>query len=571
MATLSWTLAVHRFWPMSADHQSDSDLRAGVGHVPLAVDASKVRGAAAVASSEDLYRLSDPLLSELGLEGLLDAVLGRIRQILAVDTVAVLLTVDGADELMARAAKGLEAEVEQRVRIPIGKGFAGRIASSRRPIFVPDVNEADIINPILRQIGIRSLLGVPLIVEGNLIGVLHVGSLTPREFSAEDAELLALAAARVAPAIERARLFDELGRQRSVAEALQRGLLPDRLPLLPDVEVAARYVPARDEVGGDWYDVIELRGGRVGVAIGDVVGHGVRAATLMAQLRAVLRSCALQQEDPARVLSQVDHYVQHSHPSGLATVAYVVLDPGTGTARIAVAGHPPPLLVGAATPRLLSTRSGPPIGAVPFARYTAQTLAIARGETMLLYTDGLVERRGESIDTGLQRLREAASEHEPELLCAQLLDALVDTQRAADDIALVALRMPTLSPALDLHLPVSRKALATARHQLRGWLLGHEVPRSMVGGIVLAAGEALANAVEHAYSGGGEDIRLQAFLDADGLAITVTDHGAWRPPRENTDRGRGLAIMRAAMDDVELTHGDQGTTVTLRHRLEAAP
>src|ERR1700745_1337982 len=136
---------------------------------------------------------------------------------LARDTVAILLYEEDSDQLIARAAKGIEEEVERGVRLPLGQGFAGRIAAERVAIFIADVDHADILNPILRQKGIRSLLGVPLIVEGHLVGVLHVGSLTPRTFGEADLALLELAAARMAPAIERARLYLALEHEHRVA------------------------------------------------------------------------------------------------------------------------------------------------------------------------------------------------------------------------------------------------------------------------------------------------------------------------------------------------------------------
>ena len=202
---------------------------------------------------------------------------------------------------MARAAKGIEEEVEQGVRIPIGKGFAGRIAAERVAIFIADVDHADILNPILREKGIRSLLGTPLVVEGDLIGVLHVGSLTPRMFDTRDLSVLQIAAARAAPGIERARLFSALEHEHRVAMVLQRSLLPRRLAEVIGMSTAVRYLPASDEVGGDWYDVFELPRGRLGVVIGDVVGHGVRAAALMGQLRTALHAYALRDDGPGRV------------------------------------------------------------------------------------------------------------------------------------------------------------------------------------------------------------------------------------------------------------------------------
>ena len=163
---------------------------------------------------------------------------------------------------MARAAKGLrERRSSAASACPIGGGFAGRIAAERTPIYIADVNYAEILNPILRKKGIRSLLGVPLILDGKSIGVLHVGTLRPREFTNDHAALLQVVAQRAAPAIERARLYEELDRVHRSAVALQRSLLPEGLPEIVGVDLAARYRPARDEVGGDWYDVIDLPGG----------------------------------------------------------------------------------------------------------------------------------------------------------------------------------------------------------------------------------------------------------------------------------------------------------------------
>ena len=303
------------------------------------------RSSTPAARLEHIYRLADPALSELSLEPLLAELLARAKDILSVDTVAILLLDEDGKELVARAAKGLEEEVERGVRIPVGGGFAGRIAAGRTPIYIADVDHADVLNPILRMKGVRSLLGVPLLVEGAALGVLHVGTVTPREFTNADAAVLQLAAAQAAPAIDRARLFEALDREHRSAVVLQRSLLPDRLPDLVSIDTAARYLPARDEVGGDWYDVIELPGGDVGLAIGDVAGHGLRAAALMGQLRTGLRAYALEGHGPAETLKRVDRLLQTISGSGMATAAYAIVDPETGALRYSSAGHPPPVLV----------------------------------------------------------------------------------------------------------------------------------------------------------------------------------------------------------------------------------
>ena len=220
---------------------------------------------------------------------LLIALLDRISAVMGTDTAAILLLVPERDVLRARAAKGIEEEVEQGVEIPVGEGFAGRVVAERRAIAIEDVDHADILNPILREKGIRSLLGVPLLVEGRPIGVLHVGSLTPRRFSAEERDLLQLGADRAALAIDHAILFE----QRRLAETLQRRLLPQNLERVGGLEVASRYLPAVGEtLGGDWYDAFALDRDRVALAVGDVVGHGIEAAAVMAQLRTALRAYA---------------------------------------------------------------------------------------------------------------------------------------------------------------------------------------------------------------------------------------------------------------------------------------
>jgi len=198
----------------------------------------------------ELQQISDAALASLSMDELLRELLERIAAILGTDTAAFLLLDEVSGELVAQAAKGIEEEVEQGVRIPVGRGFAGRIAAERRAVRIEDVDHADILNPILREKGIRSLLGVPLLVEGQVIGVLHVGTLTPRVFVEADSELLQLAADRAATAIERARLFH----QRGVVEVLQRSLVPEKLPTVPGLALAARYIPAvrRGGIGGSW-------------------------------------------------------------------------------------------------------------------------------------------------------------------------------------------------------------------------------------------------------------------------------------------------------------------------------
>jgi anti-sigma regulatory factor (Ser/Thr protein kinase)/putative methionine-R-sulfoxide reductase with GAF domain len=549
---------------MTTGNQQLGVSRPGAGQKVLAPAAVTLAPAERI---QDLQRLGDPVLSELGLEELLDEVLVRVQQAVGADTVAILLHDVESGQLVARAAKGLEEEVVRGVRIPIGQGFAGRIAAERVAIAVADVDHADVLNPILREKGIRSLLGVPLIVEGDLIGVLHVGSLVPRTFNETDLAILQVAAARMAPGIERARLYAALEREHRVAMVLQRSLLPKRVANVVGATVATRYLPARDGVGGDWYDVIELPHGLLGVAIGDVAGHGLRAAALMGQIRTALHAYALEGHGPARTLDLVDRYVQSMSEHPMATAAYAVFDTETGLLRFATAGHLPPIVVGRTGSRVLEVTPGAPLGAFPYGNCPEHELTLATGEMVVLYTDGLVERRGTPLTEGIEDLLElvgrgSSAEH----ACRRAMQGLVPPEGLDDDLALVVLHNTPIPSSLSLRLPADPNVLSDLRRIVRRWLGERGADREHVNEITLAVGEACANAIEHAYSPAPAWFELDATEDDGDVVITVRDAGRWRQARGD-HRGRGLRIMEAAMTDVTLTPSTAGTEVVMRRPL----
>jgi anti-sigma regulatory factor (Ser/Thr protein kinase)/putative methionine-R-sulfoxide reductase with GAF domain len=540
--------------------------RPGTGQVVLGpVDLS----AAPAETLRVSYRFSDPELSELALEPLLDELLVRIQEALSVDTVAILLHDADAEQLVARAAKGIEEEVEQGVRIPVGRGFAGRIAAERVAIFIADVDHADVLNPILREKGIASLLGVPLIVEGELIGVLHVGSLTPRTFDQSDLAVLQLAAARVGPAIEHARLLAELEREHSVSMLLQRSLLPKRLAEVVGVDVAARYLPAREEVGGDWYDVIELPRGKVGVVIGDVVGHGVAAAALMGRLRTALHSYAIEGHGPGRTLELVDRFVHSLNEAAMATAAYAVFDTYNSTLQYSTAGHLPPLIIADGAARPLEVTPAPPLGAFPYGRCPEHELSIGSGEMLMLYTDGLVERRGIALTAGIETLADAVrGAASPEDACSRALARLVPVEGLRDDVAIVALQNTAVPTELHLTLPAEPRTLSRVRRVLRRWLGERGADEGDIAEMTIAVSEACANAIEHAYSPSPATFDLHAWERDGEITMTVRDRGHWRAPRGH-NRGRGLSIIVAAMDDVQIDRTAEGTEVVMKRRLES--
>jgi len=385
----------------------------------------------------DIQSITDADLSRLGPQDLLSELLERGRDILQADTAAVLLLDYSSGQLVATAAAGLEEEVRQGVRIPLGRGFAGRIAAEQKPVILDHVDHTTVLNPILWAKGIRALVGVPLIAGGRVIGVLHVGSLTPREFTSDDVELLQLAAGRAATAVQSLIMRED----RIAAAALQRSLLPFALPASDAGQLAARYVPGEGAVGGDWYDGFTLPSGQLCVVIGDVTGSGLPAAVIMGRMRSALRAYALESADPGEVLAKLDAKMQHFEPGAVATVAYAVFDPGMDRVRICLAGHYPPVVAVSGRPaELADVALGLLIGAAPGAQRPVTTLELAPGTLLCFYTDGLIERRDQAIDDGLARLCQAVSAQPPDAACAAVMAALVGRQPARDDIALLIVR-----------------------------------------------------------------------------------------------------------------------------------
>jgi FixJ family two-component response regulator/anti-sigma regulatory factor (Ser/Thr protein kinase) len=532
----------------------------------LAHEQTKRAEAEAVAGTVSrLERLTEAALANLSLDDLLHELLGHVCELLETDTAAILLLDEERALLEVKAERGLYGDADARFTVPVGAGFAGRIVSERRSIVIDDVSAAEVLSPILRQ-RVKSLLGVPLLADDRIIGVMHVGTTARRAFSAEDTVVLQLAADRAGRAIERARRFQQ---EHETAVTLQRSLLPDRLPDVPGLALAARYLPgaAGTEVGGDWYDVIPLADGRVGIAMGDVVGRGIPAASLMGQLRNGLRAYAIEGHPPAAVLERLDRLVQSLNPGRMATLLYMVLEPDGRSATYSNAGHLPPLVVEEdRKPRLLGGVPGVPVGVLPYASFEETSARLEPGSTLVLYTDGLVEERGISIEIRLDDLQRAAAIpfEGPNELCERLLQEMLPEGPGVDDVAVLALTTaPASTDRLALTLPAEPEALITARRALRNWLAEVGVEPEALYDITLATGEACTNAIEHAYAPGEASFDVEATRGDDDVVVRVRDYGAWREPR-GQNRGRGLKLMRTLMDDVNVRREAGGTTVELR-------
>jgi anti-sigma regulatory factor (Ser/Thr protein kinase)/putative methionine-R-sulfoxide reductase with GAF domain len=532
------------------------------------MESSRMEGEQPAAKlAEGLQRVTDATLAYLNLDDLLNELLVRTVDILDADTAAILLLEDDGRTLAARAAKGLEEEVERGFRLEVGAGFAGRVAATAAPVIIEDLERSpiEVVNPLFRKRGVRSLLGVPMVVERRLIGVMHVGTLSPRRFTEDDIHLLRAVADRAAMAID----HDRLVLQYRIAESLQRRLLPERFPEVPGVEFAARYLPAAEAttVGGDWYDAFGLPDGRVGVTVGDVVGHGVAAASLMGELRTALRVYGLEEAGARQVMRKLARFVAGRGIESMATCAFATFDVERSLVCLASAGHPPPLIISPGGARYVEQRGGPPLGTKVDHPYDAIEFPLEPGEILLLYTDGVIERRGQLLSEGQERLAKtaAAAPLEPELLSAKVVETL--PVNGPDDAAVLAMQNRAgANGRLSLTLSATAEQLVVVRRALRRWLRGDSVTPADRSAAVLATNEACSNAIEHAYGPGEATFEVEAELSDHTLEVTVRDRGRWREPR-GEHRGRGLMMIRAVMDEVELVPGESGTTVRMTRRL----
>jgi serine phosphatase RsbU (regulator of sigma subunit)/CheY-like chemotaxis protein/anti-sigma regulatory factor (Ser/Thr protein kinase) len=542
-----------------------------------------------------LQILSDAALSHLELDGLVAELVDRAGTLFQADSAALLLRDENAPGLRVWASTGPELPLLDGGRVTLGEGTLGRLAADRvaallrgAELLGADVavidgaagddqaTDGEATDEATGDEATAGLLAVPLLAAGELLGLLLLGADDEHRFDAGDLELLTLAGDRMAIAIDHVQRFAD-GRQ--LVERLQRSLLPGRLPRHPRLELAARYQPGglAPQIGGDWYDALELDRNRTALMIGDVVGHGIRAATTMSELRNGLRAFAVEGHSPGEALHQLDRVVHATFGSGMiATVLFLIIDAASGTVTLARAGHPPPALRGAdGSVRFLDTGNTLPLGVDDRIAPGEAEYPFVPGETLLLFTDGLIERRRESISVGLDRLGEAfaGAPEGVEEICDHVLTETVSEQGSHDDVALLAVRLlPQPTGPLELTLPAVAGSVPLARHRLRGWLAGNApgLDFDTRAGLEVAWSEAVTNVVRHAYGPGDASFRAAARRDGDDVWLVVADDGSWRPPR-GQHGGRGLGLMRQLCDEVEVDRRPDGTTVTMRYRLDVAP
>lgn len=426
---------------------------------------------------------------------------------------------------------------------------------------------------------------------GRAVGVLVLLWPAPREFHAAELDTFARMAELTQSALDRIRV---MAREHRIAVDFQEHLLDVDHGSTAAV-VAAVYQPAGEamRVGGDWYSVTPLeRPGKIGISVGDVVGHGLPAAIVMSRLRAAVAASALTDAEPGAVLGALDRYGASVAGARCATVAYALIDTepdaGGATVSYSCAGHPYPMLVhpGRGAAFLESGRRTPVAiqenGEAPGSVDSTATADLLPGSLILLYTDGLIERAGESLDDGFERLKSAAAacaDLPVESVCAELLSRMTPSAGYRDDVVVLALR-PSHEAAGSFAtvLQAARAQIPVARDRLRHWLNTIAVVPTRELDILVATGEAVTNAIEHGSNDEpGRTVSVEAFLREQTVAITVSDTGQWVGDSSASLRsrrsGRGLTLIGGLADHVDTLRTPAGTRVTLRfdHALAGTP
>jgi PAS domain S-box-containing protein len=425
-----------------------------------------------------------------------------------------------------------------------------------------------------RRTGDQTTVAAPFEVGGSTGGVIYVAFRQQMTLTEPDLDIVRTLARQCGQALERARLYEQ---EHEVAVVLQRSLLPRKLPARDALRLAAVYRPGKQglNVGGDWYDALDLSDGRIALAVGDVVGHGLDAATVMGELRNAKRPYLFAGLAPGDALAKLNEFAflaadASAAGRAFATVLVAFVDAEARKLIYASAGHPTPLLVtreGAAS--YLEGRPGPPIGAMESARYTTAEVQLDAGTTLLLYTDGLVERRERGLAEGLEELARVAGELAAtpvDELCEQVLQRMLRESESADDVALLAIRVLE-APSLRRRIPARATELAPLRQALRRWLGENGGDDETSYDVVLAVSEACANAIEHPVGRRDRFVDVEATLADDVVHLRVRDTGTWRAEAEPPRRGRGLMLMRSVMDDVAVARSRAGTEIRMTRRL----
>ncbi|MFF3686778.1 SpoIIE family protein phosphatase [Streptomyces sp. NPDC002187] len=440
---------------------------------------------------------------------------------------------------------------EQYPMSEVVRTLAPRFIESKRDF----ADSYPILWPHIKGLGISAAAYLPLIAQARPIGALGLLYRDKTGFSSEERNLLVALGSSIAQSLQRAVLYEQ---EHDLAEGLQQAMLPRRIPDVPGAQIAVRYRSARlgRDIGGDWYDIIALPGGRVGAVIGDVQGHDTHAAAVMGQLRIVLRAYAAEGHTPATVMARASVFLHELDTERFATCTYAEADLSTGVVQVVRAGHVDPLIRDQdGSCRRLPVQGGLPLGlSAEFGRleYPVSTVELDPGQTLLLYTDGLVEEPGADLDDGLQLLAELVHGGPRDLqLLADRLCEVVDERGGDDDVALLLLRRkgaytPQAGGRLQQHVAQNDpEALRSARHMVRAAVRAWGA-RERADEIELVADEMITNALMH--TDGGAIVTARVLSGAERrLRVEVEDRSSALPRRreagESGVSGRGLLLV----------------------------
>jgi PAS domain S-box-containing protein len=454
-----------------------------------------------------------------------------------------------------------ESQVPELMCAGEAAGWAELSLSERQAIEA--LRHADLLTAVTEKAGAA---GIALRHPRGVL-VLWVDLAEQRVFTAEDHTLLTVLAGRLGQGLQR---VYEVDQQRETAIALQHAMLgPTTLP----GGFAVRYRPASRplQVGGDWYDVVDLGQGRIAMIVGDCVGHGLAAATVMGQLRSACRALLLENFSPSAVLDGLDRFAAQLPGADCTTAFCAVLNLASGELVYSSAGHPPAIMVQAdGTTEILEGGQGLPLTFRRGLGRPEALITMSPRATLLLYTDGLVERRGTSIDDGMTRAADLVGDGRSEELdevADHLMSSLEPAGGYPDDVAMLLYRQPA---PFEMGFTADARHLGPSRAALRTWLTQVGVGNDQIQDMLVAAGEAVANAIEHGHRNRPDGlISVRASAVVDGLQVSVVDTGAWKTPREvpGEYRGRGIALMRCLVHDLSIQSNDSGTTVHMYARI----
>ncbi|MGX9788926.1 SpoIIE family protein phosphatase [Mycobacterium sp. MMS18-G62] len=390
----------------------------------------------------------------------------------------------------------------------------------------------------------------------------------PRRVTAEDKQLVAALAGHLSLAMQHVRQF-EIARDTSLT--LQRSMLgPIELP----PGFAVRYEPAVPplEIGGDWYDAVPVGEHKIGVIVGDCVGRGLSAAAVMGQLRSSARALLLTGASPGRLLEQLDSVAAYIPDAFCTTVFAAILDTESGSLVYSSAGHVPAVVVAPSSdPVMLTDARSVPLGVHRTEPRPQAVQELVPGATLLAYTDGLVERRDQPIDEQIGRVAKAVVDTldlPVDDVAEIVLDKMAPDDGYEDDVAIVLYHRPRATMVIEIDATADQ--LSEVRHRLAEWLHAANTPEPLAADIVLAVNEACSNSAEHAYRGDSpRKMRVEARADEGRIEVQVADTGSWKTPAgDPLTRGRGLPLIRALSERVDVDGTPAGTTIDMSFRLD---